>query len=57
MQVLGVSPEVLGIVQGAIVLFIAAPPLIRMLFRLPPPQTSSALANIRQRLFRRGGAK
>jgi simple sugar transport system permease protein len=57
MQVLGVSPEVLGIVQGAIVLFIAAPPLIRMIFRLPPPQTTSVLSNLRQRLLRRGGAK
>ncbi len=57
MQVLGVSPEVLGIVQGAIVLFIAAPPLIRAIFRLPPPQTSNALAAIRDRLLRRGGAK
>lgn len=57
MQVLGVSPEVLGIVQGAIVLFIAAPPLIRMLFRLPKPQTTNALGAIRDRIFRRGGAK
>ncbi|MFY8026935.1 MAG: ABC transporter permease [Aquiluna sp.] len=57
MQVLGVSPEVLGIVQGAIVLFIAAPPLIRAIFRLPPPQTSNALGAIRDRLLRRGGAK
>jgi general nucleoside transport system permease protein len=37
MQVAGISPEVLGIVQGAIVLFIAAPPLIRTIFRLPHP--------------------
>jgi simple sugar transport system permease protein len=37
MQSVGVSPEVLGIVQGAIVLFIAAPPLIRLIFRLPQP--------------------
>lgn len=57
MQVLGVSPEVLGIVQGAIVLFIAAPPLIRAIFRLPPPQTSNALGALRDRLLRRGGAK
>ena len=57
MQVLGVSPEVLGIVQGAIVLFIAAPPLIRAIFRLPKPQTTSVLASIRDRLLRRGGAK
>ena len=40
MQSVGVSPEVLGIVQGAIVLFIAAPPLIRLIFRLPQPGES-----------------
>ena len=57
MQVLGVSPEVLGIVQGAIVLFIAAPPLIRAMFRLPAPQTTNVLGEIRDRLFRKGGAK
>jgi simple sugar transport system permease protein len=57
MQVLGVSPEVLGIVQGAIVLFIAAPPLIRALFRLPKPQTTHALEAFRKRIFARGGSK
>lgn len=57
MQVLGVSPEVLGIVQGAIVLFIAAPPLIRAIFRLPKPQTTNVLGAMRDRLFRRGGRK
>lgn len=57
MQVLGVSPEVLGIVQGAIVLFIAAPPLIRAMFRLPAPQNTNALGALRARLLRKGGAK
>jgi simple sugar transport system permease protein len=57
MQVFGVSPEVLGIVQGAIVLFIAAPPLIRALFGLPKPQTTNALGALRNRLFRKGGAQ
>ena len=57
MQVIGVSPEVLGIVQGAIVLFIAAPPLIRAIFGLPKPQTTNALAAIRDRIFGKGGAK
>lgn len=56
MQVIGISPEVLGIVQGAIVLFIAAPPLIRAIFRLPPPQHTNALGALKQRLFK-GGAK
>jgi len=43
MQIAGIAPEVLLIVQGSIVLFIAAPPLIRAIFRLPakkPPQLS-----------------
>ena len=54
---LGVSPEVLVIVQGAIVLFIAAPPLIRAIFGLPKPQTTNALGALRDRLFGKGGAK
>ncbi len=57
MQVIGISPEVLGIVQAAIVLFIAAPPLIRAMFRLPKPQTTSVLSSIRDRMLRKGGAK
>lgn len=35
MQVAGVSADVLTIVQASIVLFVAAPPLIRAIFRLP----------------------
>jgi simple sugar transport system permease protein len=54
-QVVGISPDVLGIVQGAIVLFIAAPPLIRAIFRLPPPQTTSMLSALKSKLFSRGG--
>jgi len=54
-QAAGISPDVLGIVQAAIVLFIAAPPLIRAIFRLPPPQTTSALSSLRDKLFSRGG--
>jgi general nucleoside transport system permease protein len=57
MQVIGISPEVLGIVQAAIVLFIAAPPLIRAIFRLPKPQNTNALKAIRDRILRKGGAK
>lgn len=45
MQVIGISPEVLGAVQGFIVLFIAAPPLVRAIFRLPPPQKSDLLGD------------
>ena len=51
----GVSPEVLGIVQGAIVLFIAAPPLVRALFRLPALSSTPGLDRLRAR-FRRKGA-
>jgi simple sugar transport system permease protein len=54
-QIQGISPDVLGIVQGAIVLFIAAPPLIRAIFRLPPAQTTSMLSALRSKFFSRGG--
>jgi simple sugar transport system permease protein len=37
MQVVGVYPEILGVVQALIVLFIAAPPLIKAMLRLPEP--------------------
>ncbi|MGV9769692.1 ABC transporter permease [Microbacterium sp. NPDC003461] len=37
MQFVGVAPEVMSVVQGVIVLFIAAPPLVRAIFRLPAP--------------------
>jgi len=53
MQVLGVSPEVLGIVQGAIVLFIAAPPLVRAIFRLPMMTKTPALDRLRTKLRRK----
>jgi simple sugar transport system permease protein len=55
MQVIGVSPEVLGIVQGAIVLFIAAPPLVRAIFRLPVMSSTPALAKLRARFDKKGG--
>jgi simple sugar transport system permease protein len=55
MQVEGISPDVLGIVQGAIVLFIAAPPLIRAIFRLPPPQTTNMLSALKDKFFARRG--
>lgn len=37
MQIADVSPEVMVVVQGVIVLFIAAPPLVRAIFHLPKP--------------------
>jgi simple sugar transport system permease protein len=55
MQVEGISPDVLGIVQGAIVLFIAAPPLIRAIFRLPPPQTTNMLSALKDKFLNRRG--
>ena len=38
MQISGVSPEVLDVVKALIVLFIAAPPIIRAIYRLPKPK-------------------
>jgi len=57
MQVIGVSPEVLSIVQASIVLFIAAPPLIRAMFRLPSVQESPALDKLRAKMLRKGAKK
>jgi simple sugar transport system permease protein len=54
MQVIGVSPEVLGIVQGAIVLFIAAPPLVRAMFRLPSISATPALDRLKSRFSKKG---
>lgn len=45
MQVIGLSPEITGVVQGFIVLFIAAPPLIRAIFRLPQPAKTTVIAD------------
>ena len=56
-QAAGISPDVLGIVQAAIVLFIAAPPLIRAIFRLPKPQLTNSLELIKQRIFGKGKGK
>lgn len=41
MQSVGVSPDILSVVQGLIVLFVAAPPLIRAIFRLPKTQANA----------------
>lgn len=45
MQVMGLSPEVTGVIQGFIVLFIAAPPLVRAIFRLPAPAKTTVIAD------------
>jgi simple sugar transport system permease protein len=47
MQLAGVSGDVLTIVQASIVLFIAAPPLVRAIFRLPkaPAKASTEKAD------------
>jgi simple sugar transport system permease protein len=57
MQVIGLSPEITGVVQGFIVLFIAAPPLVRTIFRLPPPQKTNYIGAWWNKLTKRGGAK
>ena len=57
MQVIGLSPEVTGVIQGFIVLFIAAPPLVRAIFRLPAPQKTTVIADWWAKLRRKGGAK
>jgi simple sugar transport system permease protein len=57
MQVIGVSPEVLSIVQASIVLFIAAPPLIRAMFRLPVVTSTPALDRVRAMVLRKGGER
>jgi simple sugar transport system permease protein len=40
MQLAGVSPEILGVVQALLVLFVAAPPLVRAIFRLPKKEAN-----------------
>lgn len=50
-QSVGISPDVLSIVQGAIVLFIAAPPLIRAIFRIPASQSTNVVSELRNRIF------
>lgn len=57
MQVIGLSPEITGVVQGFIVLFIAAPPLVRTIFRLPPPQKTHYISDWWHKLTKRGGSK
>ena len=39
MQVAGVSPQILAVVQALIVLFVAAPPIIKAIFKLPSKET------------------
>jgi simple sugar transport system permease protein len=56
-QAAGISPDVLAIIQGAIVLFIAAPPLIRAIFRLPSTPSTSNLNGLRARIFGGKGSK
>jgi simple sugar transport system permease protein len=56
-QAAGISPDVLAIIQGAIVLFIAAPPLIRAIFRLPSTPSTSNLNGLRARIFGGRGSK
>lgn len=57
MQVIGLSPEITSVVQGFIVLFIAAPPLVRAIFRLPPPQKTTVVADWWHKVTRKGDGK
>ena len=57
MQVQDIAPEVLSVVQGVIVLFIAAPPLIRAIFHLPPPTTGALSAWWRSRFTKERAGK
>jgi ABC-type uncharacterized transport system permease subunit len=50
MQIADVSPEVLLVVQGVIVLFIAAPPLVKAIFRLPKPVHDGPISSAWRRL-------
>ena len=43
MQSAGVSPDILSVVQGLIILFVAAPPLIKAMFRLPNQRSTIAI--------------
>ena len=57
MQIADVPPELLGVVQGLIVLLIAAPPLVRAIFRLPSPSAQSVRDRAKRRSAKKGGVK
>ena len=57
MQVADVAPELLAVVQGLIVLFIAAPPLVRAIFRLPAAKTTIPGAKSRARSLKKAVTK
>ncbi|GAA1688843.1 hypothetical protein GCM10009808_02230 [Microbacterium sediminicola] len=48
MQLADVPPEILGVIQGLIVLFIAAPPLVRAIFRFLPEPRETVELNTRK---------
>ena len=57
MQIADVPPELLGVVQALIVLLIAAPPLVRAIFRLPSPSAPTAGSRRTRRAAKKGGVK
>jgi len=57
MQIADVPPELLGVVQGLIVLLIAAPPLVRAIFRLPSPSAQIARNRAARRSAKKGDVK
>jgi len=56
MQSADVSPDILGILQALIVLFIATPPLIRAIFRLPEPREITDVGTRRKPQLEQGSA-
>ncbi|AYF98301.1 ABC transporter permease [Protaetiibacter intestinalis] len=58
MQLADVPPEILGVIQGLIVLFIAAPPLVRAIFRfLPAPREITVVGTGRKPALEQKGAE
>lgn len=53
MQIADVSPEVLLVVQGVIVLFISAPPLVKAIFRLPNPVHDGPISTYWKRVIKK----
>lgn len=53
----GIPIDIVAVIQGLIVLFIAAPPLVRAIFRLPVPTGVALLDRVRAQRAKRGEAE
>ena len=53
----GIPIDIVAVIQGLIVLFIAAPPLVRAIFRLPAPTGVALLDRVRAQRAKRGEAE